>query len=114
MKGFLFDENLPQNLTFPPALPVMHARSLGAGISDTALWEYAREHRPVVVSKDADFSHRMMLAVPPPWVVHLRFGNLRRREFHAALARLWPSIEALLPEHKLVNAHLDRVEAIRG
>ena len=66
----------------------------------------------MIVSKDADFSHRMMIAPPPPWVVHLRFGNLRRREFHALLARLWPRIEALLPEHKLVNVYADRVEGV--
>jgi hypothetical protein len=47
--------------------------------------------------------------VPPPWVVHLRFGNLRRREFHTVLARAW----RLLLTHKLVNVYTDRVEGIR-
>ena len=45
-------------------------------------------------------------------MVHLRFGNLRRREFHALLARVWPQVEALLKTHKLVNVHADRVEGI--
>jgi len=75
--------------------------SLGKALSDTLLWRYALERELVIVSKDADFSHRMMTTSPPPWVVHLRFGNLRRRDFHALLARLWPRVEALLPAHKL-------------
>ena len=64
------------------------------------------------MTKDADFSGRIILQTPPPWIVHLRFGNLRRREFHAVLARVWPQVEALLPTHKLVNVYPDRVEAV--
>ncbi len=112
MKGFILDENLPENITFTPTLPVTHARDLGVSLSDSALWRHARDNELVIVSKDADFSHRIMLASPPPWVVHLRFGNLRRRDFHALLARLWPAIEALLPENKLINVYADRIEAV--
>ena len=52
------------------------------------------------------------MQTPPPWVVHLRFGNLRRNEFHALLARVWPQIERLLKSHKLVNVYSDRLEGI--
>jgi predicted nuclease of predicted toxin-antitoxin system len=114
LKGFLFDENLPRRVAFTPAWPVFHASEVGAAASDTALWWHARGRELAIVSKDADFSHRIMTATPPPWVVHLRFGNLRRQEFHALLARLWPAIEKLLPEHKLVNVYADRIEAIKG
>jgi len=114
VKGWLLDENVPRNVTFTPVLPVSHARDLGASVSDTLIWLHAREHALAIVSKDADFSHRIMLGSSPPWVVHLRFGNLRRREFHALLSRLWPQIEALLPEHKLVNVYADRIEAVKG
>jgi predicted nuclease of predicted toxin-antitoxin system len=112
VKGFLFDENLPQNITFAATLPLTHARGLGVSVSDSTLWQHARANQLVIVSKDADFSHRMMLASPPPWVVHLRFGNLRAGDFHALLARLWPGIEALLPANKLVNVYADRIEAV--
>lgn len=49
---------------------------------------------------------------PPPWIVHLRLGNLRVAEFRAFLARTWPMVEALLPAHKLINVYLDRLEAV--
>jgi predicted nuclease of predicted toxin-antitoxin system len=113
MKGFLFDENLPRRLTFTPSLPITFTDVLGESPSDTAIWNHARKHSLVIVSKDADFSDRIMLAAPPPWIVHLRFGNLRRREFHALLAKMWPHVEALLPAHKLICVYADRIESFR-
>jgi len=113
LNGFLFDENLPCRLTFTPSLAVTHCTSLGVNLSDTALWEYARRYSLVIVSKDADFSGRIMLDAPPPWVVHLRFGNLWRKDYHALLARMWPQVEALLPKYKLICVYSDRIEAFR-
>jgi predicted nuclease of predicted toxin-antitoxin system len=113
MKGRLLDQNLPARLTFTPALPVIPATSLGRNPTDTVLWDHAREYALAIVTKDTDFSDRIILKTPPPWIVHLRFGNLRRREFHAVLARAWPQVETLLPAHKLVNVYADRVEGIR-
>jgi predicted nuclease of predicted toxin-antitoxin system len=66
----------------------------------------------VIVSKDADFSDRIIVHQPPPWVVHLRFGNLRKKDFHALLARVWPQVETLLKSHKLVNVYSRRLEGI--
>jgi predicted nuclease of predicted toxin-antitoxin system len=112
MKGFLFDENLPSHLQFSPKLSVIPVLSLGTSRTDTQVWEFARERELVIVSKDADFSDRIIIASPPPWVVHLRFGNLRKKDFHALLARVWPQIEMLLKSHKLVNVYSDRLEGI--
>ena len=112
MKGFLFDENLPSRITFTPSLPVVLSSSLGQSPSDTQLWDLAMRDEPVIVSKDADFSERIILHTPPPWVVHLRIGNMRGREFHALLARVWPRVETLLKTHKLINVYPDRVEGV--
>ena len=112
VKGFLFDENLPRRVLFVPSHPVLHVEMLGRSPDDAALWECARNEEFVIVTKDADFSHRILLSHPPPWVVHLRFGNVRRADFHAFPARVWPQIEALLPAYKLVNVYADRIEAV--
>jgi predicted nuclease of predicted toxin-antitoxin system len=112
MKGFLFDENLPARLRFSPELPIVSVLSIGRNPSDSQVWEFARERELVIVSKDADFSDRIITRSPPPWVIHLRFGNLRKNEFHALLARMWPQIETLLKSHKLVNVYSDRLEGI--
>lgn len=113
MKGFVFDENVPRQLQFQPSLPCTPVSTLNRGLSDGEVWTYARVNELVIVTKDADFSNRMMVNESPPWVVHLRFGNMRLREFHAFLAKAWPRIEVLLPANKLVHVHVDRLEAIR-
>ena len=113
MKGFVLDENVPVRLAFQPALPVVSSTSvLGKSAEDSDLWDYAEEHSLVIVTKDADFSDRILVGAPPPWIVHLRFGNLRRRDFHRILSRMWPHVEALLPKHKLIAVYADRIEAV--
>lgn len=112
MNGFLFDSNLPARIQFTPAWPVTHARHLGSRHSDTELWDHACKYDLVIVTKDADFSHRIMAQSPPPRVVHLRIGNTRRHEFHELLARVWPRMEHLAQRYKLVNVFRDRIEAV--
>jgi len=113
MNGFLFDENLPAKIQFTPSFPVIHVSVLGASPSDTQIWQYAKQNDLAIVTKDADFSDRLMVNPFPPRVIHLRFGNMRKRVFHAFLASVWPKIEALVVEHKLINVYLDRIEAIK-
>ena len=112
MKGIILDENIPSRLTFVPSLPVVHVTEIGTAVSDSFIWDYARNRSLVIVTKDADFSNRMVITSPPPWVVHLRFGNMRKRDFHEHLAFMWPRIEALLPAHKLIKVYLNRVEGM--
>ena len=113
MNGFLFDENLPIKIQFMPSLPITHASTLGESPSDTKIWQYAKENKLVIVTKDVDFSDRLMLDLAPPKVVHLRIGNMRKRDFHLFLAKVWEQIESLSIDHKLVNVYLDRIEAFR-
>ena len=113
MNGFLFDENLPANLRFTPALPVIHVSVLGESPSDTQIWQYAKQNDLAIVTKDADFSDRLMVDASPPKVVHLRFGNMRQHVFQAFLASVWAQIEALIVDHKLIDVYQDRIEAIQ-
>ena len=113
MKGFLFDEHLPAKIQFTPAFPVIYVSVLGTSPTDTQIWQYAKHNHLASVSKDADFSDRLMVDSSPPKVVHLRFGNLRKRAYHSFLASVWPTIEILLIDHKLINVYLDRIEAIK-
>ena len=113
MNGFLFDENLPANIRFTPALPVAHVSLLGASPSDTQIWEHAKQNGLAIVTKDADFSDRLMVDASPPKVVHLRFGNMRQNAFQALLASVWPKIEELIVDYKLIDVYQDRIEAIK-
>jgi predicted nuclease of predicted toxin-antitoxin system len=72
MKGFLLDENLPTRLTFAPSMPTCHARHFGGNPTDGELWELARVRHWVIITKDADFSERILVSKAPPWIVRLR------------------------------------------
>ena len=113
MKGFLFDENLPRVPSLQTDLPVTHALDLGSRPSDSQLWADAQKSDLALVTKNADFSQRIVLSVPPPRVVHLRVGNMRGRDFATWLVRIWPQIESTIATHKLVNVYRDRIEAVK-
>jgi predicted nuclease of predicted toxin-antitoxin system len=113
MKGFLLDENLPRVPSLHSRLPVTHARDLGSRSTDSQLWAYAQQHDLAIVTKDADFSQRIVLSAPPPRVVHLRVGNMRGREFAAWLEPIWPRVESAISTHKLLNVYRDRIEAVK-
>jgi len=93
-------------------MPVCHSSDVGTHPSDEDLWNYAKTNELVIVTKDADFSDRIVVSEPPPWVIHLRFGNLRRSEFHRFLEQIWPRLEVLLSSNKMINVYLDRIEAV--
>ncbi len=112
MKGFLFDQNLPTKIYFHPSLPVHHVTEISANPTDTEIWDHARRNCLVIVSKDADFYHRIIDRQPPPWVVHLKIGNMRRNAFHTLLANAWPKIEMAIKHHKLVALYQDHIASV--
>ncbi len=112
MRRFLIDANLPYRFSLWQGSDCEHVQDIRADLSDTEVWLHARARHQVIVTKDADFSHWIMLSSPPPKVIHFRTGNLRLRDFHALAHRLWPQICDLVENHKLVIVWPDRIEAI--
>lgn len=114
MKAFLFDENVPSCLSIVPSNPLLGSRdAIRPRATDRQIWDFAKRNECAIVSKDVDFSDLILASQPPPWMVHLRLGNLRRRDYHRLLAQVWPRIESLLPEHKLIRVYADRIEAFK-
>ena len=79
MARLLFDEPLSEKLcdmladVFPGSL---HIRLLGhGGAEDATVWEVARSHDCLVVSKDEDFNRLAILRGAPPKFVWVRRGN---------------------------------------
>ena len=77
----LFDEPLSEKLIgllrdlFPESA---HVRQMcGGGASDLVVWEFARKHGWLVVTKDEDFHRLSVLRGAPPKVVWIRLGNCR-------------------------------------
>ena len=111
--GILLDENVSARLRTAFDVPVVHVCDWTNGLKDWALWQNATEQSLVIVTQDSDFSERMLLKSPPPWVVQVRVGNMRVRDFRRFLDTVWPRVWELLADHKLIILHRDRLEAIK-
>ena len=75
----LVDENLPPRLVhdladlFPDSA---HVDSLGLGSTpDALIWEYAKAHAFIFVTKDKDFANLSIARGAPPKVILLQMGN---------------------------------------
>jgi predicted nuclease of predicted toxin-antitoxin system len=85
----LFDENLSRRLgriladLYPESTHVEDVGLLGA--RDAEIWEYAKEHGYLLVSKDTDFYERSVLYGAPPRLIWLRIGNASVRDTAALL-----------------------------
>ena len=86
----LFDENLSRHLVtrLASAFPES-AHVTGVGLqhaTDREVWEYARDHDFVIVSKDSDFNDLGFIHGPPPKVIWLRVGNASTEQIEELLA----------------------------
>ncbi|MGC1310533.1 MAG: DUF5615 family PIN-like protein [Phormidesmis sp.] len=75
----LFDQNLSPRLVrrlsnlYPDS---EHVDSIGVGEeSDRVVWQYAKQHNYLIVTKDSDFSELILLLGFPPKVIWIRRGN---------------------------------------
>ena len=87
----LFDQNLSPSLVesladiYPESV---HVQSVGLDrADDMAVWDFARLQNLVIVTKDADFQERSLIAGAPPKVVWIRRGNCSTSNIEAILRR---------------------------
>ena len=113
MARYLIDANLPYRFSLWRGPEYRHVFDLDDEWTDLQVWEFARREGLTIVTKDADFSVLAMLSEPPPRVIHLRIGNLRMRELHAFLQRIWTDVLAMSATHRLVTVFPDRIEGVR-
>ena len=112
MPRFLIDANLPYRFELWHGTDYQHVFDFNDEWTDAEIWRYAREHDRVIVTKDTDFSDWIILAEPPPRVVHLRVGNMKMRDFHDFMLRIWPQVCNLVETHKLVIVHKQQIECV--
>ena len=93
----LFDENLSPNLPqrlidiFPDSL---HVRDVGMkSMIDPIVWDYAKEHDLMIVSKDSDMHDLSLVLGNPPKVIWLRLGNCSTSQVEGLLRRDFNAIE---------------------
>jgi len=112
MARYLIDENLPYYFKLWNTDQFEHVFDIRNIKTDNEIWEYAKKNQLIIVTKDSDFSNRIMYNTPPPKVIHIRSGNLRIKQLHSLLMNSWKDIEVEVENHKLVNVFLEPIESI--
>lgn len=112
MKKYLVDANLPAKISIWRTEEFKFVNRINDEWTDSEIWDYAKENNLTIISKDSDFSHRIIVSVPPPKIIHIKIGNLKLSEFNSAIERLWAKAAKISETHKLVNVFLDRIEAV--
>ncbi len=72
--------------------------------SDEGIWEYARNHDYIIVSKDSDFQARSLLYGSPPKSIWLRVGNCDVKTIERLLRRHSATIRTFAQDP--VSSHL--------
>jgi len=65
------------------------------------IWEYAKDHGYILVSKDSDFHERSLLCGHPPKVVWIRRGNCSVRHIELILRNKLAEVERLSSDEEL-------------
>lgn len=112
MAKYLIDINLPYYFSLWNNQDYIHQSDISNTAEDTEIWGYAKKNNLTILTKDADFSNRILLAQPPPRVIHIRIGNASIRDFHNILSSIWDDVLVLSNSHKLVTVFKDKVEAL--
>jgi predicted nuclease of predicted toxin-antitoxin system len=113
MAQFLIDANLPYFFCLWNNENFIHLKDLNDKWSDELVWQYAKENNLIIVTKDADFSTKVLYKGVPPKVIHFKIGNLKLKDFHSFVNRIWPDIEDFIKTNNLINIYLDRIEIIK-
>lgn len=112
MPSFLIDANLPYYFSLWNTSEFIHQKDINDQWSDEQIWNYAQENNLTIISKDSDFSNKIMMNSPPPKVIHIRLGNMKMNTFFEIISKVWDDVIEINTEHKLVNVFIDRIEGI--
>ena len=99
MKQLLFDHNLSPRLVkrladvYPNSV---HVSTLGLSeADDRTVWEYARQHDCMIVTKDVNFGELLLVYGYPPKILWIRRGNCSTSDIEALLRDGLEAIELL-------------------
>jgi predicted nuclease of predicted toxin-antitoxin system len=112
VRKYLIDVNLPSRFSIWASEEYEHVVHINDELRDSEIWEYAKENDLTIVTKDADFSDMIMITVPPPRVIHIKLGNMKMKEFHQLLSRIWGDVCAMSDEFKLIRVYSNTIEGI--
>ena len=111
MTNFVVDENLPYYFKLWHNIEFIQVSDIPEIKTDEEIWNYAKKSNLIIVTKDADFSNKIMFSTPPPKVIHLKIGNLKIEDLYQFLNKIWLSVAEEIKKYKLVNVYTDRIES---
>ena len=82
MPKYLIDVNLPYYLSLWDSPDFIHQKDIDDEWTDEQIWNYADKKNMTIITKDSDFSNKIVLRSPPPKIIHIRLGNMKMEEFH--------------------------------
>lgn len=109
---YLIDVNLPYYFKLWNSDEFIHQNDIDPKATDNFIWEYAKTNNLTIVTKDSDFSSRMLISDPPPKVIHIKFGNLKMAKFFDSIHKNWNDIIIMSSKNKIVNVYKDNIEGI--
>ena len=112
MPGFLIDANLPYYFSLWQLPDYIHVFDINEHWSDEEIWDYARDNNLIIITKDVDFTNKVLLKGAPPKVIYIRTGNLTLTAFYHFLQQHWTVILNLIEHASIVNVYKDRIETI--
>jgi predicted nuclease of predicted toxin-antitoxin system len=101
MANFLVDVNLPYYFSLWNDKGYVHQLDIDDTWTDQQIWRYAKENNLTIITKDTDFYNISLISEPPPKVIHLRIGNMKLKELHGFLHKVWPDVLELIKTCKL-------------
>lgn len=98
MSKLLFDQNLSPRLVKRLEAEYsdsVHVSQVGLErATDREVWDYARMHDCIIVTKDSDFNDTSVLLGFPPKIVWLRLGNCTTADIERVLREAHSQIDA--------------------
>lgn len=80
MANYLVDNNLPYYFSLWNNPDFVHQRDLGSRAPDSSIWEFAQRQNLTILTKDRDFSDRILLCEPPPRIHFRLLGRNSKNE----------------------------------
>lgn len=113
MPEFIVDANLPFRISKWQSDKFVHVLDINPLWNDDEIWDYAKTRNLVIITKDKDFRIKQIMLGFPPKVVHIKFGNLKLKEFGKIINVCWDQVEQLIKDHSLINIYQNTIEAIK-
>lgn len=113
MARYLIDVNLPYYFNQWKTTDYIHQIDIDARWKDKQIWEYAKDKGLTIITKDSDFSNRILLNQPPPKIIHIRTGNMEMDKFSELISKCWEDVLLMSNDHKLVTVFYDHIEGVK-